>query len=416
MSKPSSTSFVLDPNVLQLLESAPDAIVTVNHGGEITYVNSQFIALFGRPSQAVLGQPVEILIPERYRGKHPFHRIGFAKDPKVRPMGQGLPLFGLHANGNEFPVEISLSPWEAGQERLIIAAIRDVTKQKESEEMFRGLLEAAPDATVILEAGGTIKLINAQTEKLFGYFRDELVGKHLEVLIPERFRGTHPGLRQSYLDAPRVRPMGEGLELFARHKDGNELPVEISLTPLETRDGLLIMAALRDVTERKRLHEQLMTFSITDQLTGLLNRRGFIEVGGKLREIAKRTQAALILIMIDVDRLKEINDAFGHSSGDECIQDIALVLEKSIRSSDVISRWGGDEFLVLAMESNGNSPEIIRERIRANLDDFKQQHKREYQLSISMGVAVSDPQKDEPLDQLIDIADHTMYQEKGAEK
>ncbi|MGW4566885.1 SpoIIE family protein phosphatase [Streptomyces sp. NPDC004561] len=240
-----------------LLEAAPDAMVIVDDTGMIRLVNAQTEALFGYRREELLGRPVELLVPGRFRNHHTEHRNAYTHNQQVRPMGAGLDLYGLRKDGTEFPVEISLSPLETADGLLVSAAVRDVSERKAAEERFRGLLEAAPDAMVIVDDTGMIRLVNAQTEALFGYRREELLGRPVELLVPGRFRNHHTEHRNAYTHNQQVRPMGAGLDLYGLRKDGTEFPVEISLSPLETADGLLVSAAVRDVSERKAAEERI---------------------------------------------------------------------------------------------------------------------------------------------------------------
>jgi protein-histidine pros-kinase len=241
----------------KLLDSAPDAMVIVNQRSEIVLVNSQTERLFGYSRDELFGQSVDLLVPDRFRGAHPAHRAEYFHEPRTRSMGAGLDLYGRRKDGTEFPVEISLSPLETDSGRFVSSAIRDVTARKRLENKFRGLLESAPDAMVIVNRAGRIVLVNSQTERLFGYQRDDLLGQPVEILVPDRFHGTHPTDRTRYFREPRVRSMGEGRELFGRRRSGEEFPVEISLSPLETEDGILVSSSIRDITERRRVQQAL---------------------------------------------------------------------------------------------------------------------------------------------------------------
>jgi PAS domain S-box-containing protein len=247
-----------------LMEAAPDAMVVVNQGGEIVLLNVQAEKQFGYRRDELLGQKVTNIIPDGFAERLVSDGLRSAEDALAQRIGTGIELTARRKDGSEFPIELMLSPLESPEGILVTAAIRNISVRKAAEThlaqmegRYRGLLEAAPDAMVVVNQGGEIVLLNVQAEKQFGYRRDELLGQKVTNIIPDGFaeRLVSDGLRSAE-DALAQR-IGTGIELTARRKDGSEFPIELMLSPLESTEGILVTAAIRNISVRKAAETHL---------------------------------------------------------------------------------------------------------------------------------------------------------------
>ncbi|MEI9937831.1 MAG: PAS domain S-box protein [Pseudomonadota bacterium] len=248
-----------------LLEAAPDAMVVVDQAGGIVLLNLQAEKQFGYPRDELVGKQVTNIIPEGFAERLIADGTRTAAEALAQQIGTGIELVARRKDGSEFPIELMLSPLQSSEGILVTAAIRDISVRRtaevhlaQMESRYRGLLEAAPDAMVVVNPAGEIVLLNVQAEKQFGYRRDELLGQLVKSIIPEGFaeRLIADALRSTE-DALGQR-IGTGIELTGRRKDGSEFPIELMLSPLESDNGILVTTAIRDITKRKDAEAQLI--------------------------------------------------------------------------------------------------------------------------------------------------------------
>lgn len=279
-----------DERFAGIVRLSEDAIISIDDEQRITLFNASAERIFGYRAEEVLGKRLDILIPERYHQAHFEHvsRFRSAADT-VRPMNERGEIHGIRKDGTEFPAQASILKFVVDNETILTVRMRDMTDVvraagalRKSEAAFGALLETVAHGVVGVDQSGVIRLVNAKAEQMFGYTREELLGRSLEMLLPERFRGIHTVHRRNYLEQPRSRSMGLGLDLSARRKDGTEFPAEISLSHVNVEDSTMVLSLITDITERKRVEESI--------------RRSLAEKDVLLREVHHRVKNNLQVI------------------------------------------------------------------------------------------------------------------------
>lgn len=295
-----------------------------------------------------------------------------------------------------------------------------------ANEWLGSLLEAAPDALIIVRADGCITMANAQTDQMFGYPREQLVGSPVEVLVPPRFRDKHIRHRMGYIAAPTVRSMGAGLELWGLRRDGSEFPIGISLSPLHSGNSLQVLAAIRDVTDRheyeqrlRRQHDALIQaqqelerLARFDSLTGLVNRAEALSRLQAALDCVRSPGEHLGVLFCDVDRFKAVNDTYGHAAGDIVLATLADRVSQCVRHGDTVGRTGGDELLVLLPGLHNIDEAVqIAEKIRLRAAEPIHEDGKIFSVTLSIGATLAIP--GEAVVDTSSRADAAMYQAKG---
>jgi diguanylate cyclase (GGDEF)-like protein/PAS domain S-box-containing protein len=301
-----------------------------------------------------------------------------------------------------------------GEVVRLVGTSQDITDRKQAEVQFRDLLESAPDAMVIADEDGRIVLANRQVEQLFGWPRQALLGQPVETLLPERLRDKHQDHRTDYhRNSPEARPMGRSIELAALRADGSEFPVEVSLSPVQMGGGVLVCAAIRDVTERKEAERALAHQALHDALTGLPNRVLLVDRLEQALARAVRSNENVAVLFLDVDRFKVVNDSRGHAAGDELIVGVADRLRATVRPTDTVARFGGDEFVVVCQKADTlTGAMLVADRIIAALREPFRIGGEEIFLTVSVGIAIATP-GDASSETLLRNADAAMYRAKA---
>jgi PAS domain S-box-containing protein len=320
----------------QIVELAPNGVALTTAAGFIMWANAELERMFGYTPLELLASSIERLVPERFRPGHTSLRDNNGRCQRSRALGAGHELFGVRADGTEFPIEVGISELKVADGVMVVETIVDISVRLNLEGMFRKMVEAAPCAMVVTDGRGRIVLVNPQCEAMFGYARTDLIGGTLEMLLPERLRVAHRLHREAFNAAPSIRQTGAGRDFTARRKDGTEFQVEIRLNPMPGEQGALTLASVTDITHRKTMELQAQhahssleefTYAASHELKAPL--RGISHLVEWLAEdVAVRESPEA------VRNVQRVNDRIQHL--DQVIDDLLSYARAGAASADVV--------------------------------------------------------------------------------
>ncbi len=409
------------PNDAFFLSS--DILCHIGIDGTIIGVNQAFELRMGRGNGFMRGQSFSAFIPEAdinlvgnllerlKRDKVPVSgniRFKFPND-KVRCF---LWLFSLDMSG-----------------KSIWALALDVNCSQNQDKKFLLAVEASPNPMIIVDESEKISYMNREAERVFDYHRDDIIGSHIEILIPNRFRHNHSELHHNFLTENKHRPMGLGKAISGLRRDGREMPMEVGLQPIHTNEGLLTICGINDLTEIKKAEEKILIqksrleevnkrleeMATTDSLTKLKNRRIFFEQMSLLLNMSHRQKKNVSMIMADVDNFKQYNDTYGHQAGDLALSQVGTIMLEVCRSSDVVARYGGEEFAILLPDTDREGSINQCHNLAGALAVNNWEHR---EITVSFGAATMDfhsrdiPIGEETIKSFITFADEALYRAK----
>jgi diguanylate cyclase (GGDEF)-like protein/PAS domain S-box-containing protein len=391
-----------------MLESVPVNLWSTDARLNITFSQGAGLNLIGTSSSDQVGMTLYEVLKTRDPGFTPLAA-------HLRALQGELVRYEVDWRGRSFETRVEPLRSADGHISGTVGIAIDITDRKTLYEAlqkqnvyFASLFESAPEAIAILDEHDHIMRINGQFTALFGFTEDEAVGKDINnLIVPEE-------LFQEGLTLCAKVAAGEGIraESLRRHKDGHAFWVSLSATRFSAGDEPgKVYAMYQDISARKRAEEELHALLLVDELTGLPNRRAFITLSEQSLKLALRMERDVLMIFIDVDHLKYVNDTFGHLAGDRALIDTARVLKESCREADIIARLGGDEFVALMTVDSDQTAELVCERIKARVEAHNLETPRGYPLSLSVG-ATRTKSEGTMLADLLAQADTALYEQK----
>jgi diguanylate cyclase (GGDEF)-like protein/PAS domain S-box-containing protein len=388
-----------------IVDVSRDAIIGVTTEGVIMSWNRGARGIYGYTSKEALGSQISMLFDHRHghEANDLFEKVTRGENVTQHEM--------VHLKKGRTPIDVSLTICPIMEGKAITGAsvvARDITERKRAAGSLAqqaAAMKASMDGMAIINHHGVCIYLNDAYAKTFGYtYPERLIGASWEMFY---FEDELKRLKEQIMPAVWRDGSWRG-EAMGLKLSGGTFPLEISISSV---DGGGLVHVVRDITERKKLEETLRNSSLKDDLTGLFNRRGLLKQAAPYFDFARRQKETLLLLFIDLDGMKRINDEFGHNEGDNALINTATILNRSFRSSDIIARLGGDEFTVLVTDLNASKEDAIA-RLNENLKAYNASETCNHKLSFSIGVATLEPERMTCFEELLEQADQAMYEQK----
>ncbi|MDV7339402.1 diguanylate cyclase [Terasakiella sp. A23] len=395
---------------MQLVETASN-LFTICLDNRIQYMNPAGLELLGVEKQDdILGKELSDFIHGDYKEFFAFGLDVLAEEDDF------IPLKFLKQDQTSLDVKLQINEIQIANQTAYIVEVQNITEYKRASEAVRdrehrlkSILNTVTEGIMTFDDEAIIQTFNPAAEKIFGISSQNIIGKPIETLMTDEFRDSYMRFLDRKVFKGNSRLMGKPWELFGYNEAKGKFPLEMTITKLQVANERIYTAVFRDITERKQSEERIRHLAHHDTLTGLPNRHLFTDRLNHAVKVANRYNKALVLMFVDLDKFKPINDTLGHEAGDVVLQTVAKRFSKIVRESDTVARIGGDEFVILLEElDSSEGGNLVAEKLLECLEKPIPAGGRECSLGASIGIARF-PEDAMDTDELLRCADEAMY-------